>query len=372
MYGNTNFVPSKLCNLPSIVKETSGLFIYNDLLWTHNDSGGEPVLYAFNLANNVFVRSVVLKNAKNVDWEDVVIDEENVYVADIGNNNGNRKNMKIYVFPLEDLDLDSVETTSFDVSFPDQVDFTSSPNKTNFDAEAIVNLGEELFIFSKNWVNQRCRIYSIAKNDESKEVRLRHEWNSNGMITGGDFNATDSVLILCGYNGLLQPFIWMFWDFEGEFWNGNKRRVNLNLPFHQTEGIAHYKDDLYYLSNEAFTTLGNVPSYLFSFRTKNWIDETNNFIQSSSSETGEEGNISEEFKIYPNPSKDFVKLSWDNHINISAIELYSIDGRQSEMWFNNPINHERELDVSMYESGNYIVVLTSDEKKYAQQVVIQK
>ena len=35
--------------LPKIINETSGLEILNDVFITHNDSGGEPSLYFFNL-----------------------------------------------------------------------------------------------------------------------------------------------------------------------------------------------------------------------------------------------------------------------------------------------------------------------------------
>ena len=34
--------------LPTEVSETSGLFFHNGRLWTHNDSGGKPILYALD------------------------------------------------------------------------------------------------------------------------------------------------------------------------------------------------------------------------------------------------------------------------------------------------------------------------------------
>ena len=35
--------------LPKVINETSGLEILNEVFITHNDSGGEPSLYFFNL-----------------------------------------------------------------------------------------------------------------------------------------------------------------------------------------------------------------------------------------------------------------------------------------------------------------------------------
>ena len=38
------FNPELIAELPHEVHETSGLFFHNGLLWTHNDSGGKPIL----------------------------------------------------------------------------------------------------------------------------------------------------------------------------------------------------------------------------------------------------------------------------------------------------------------------------------------
>ena len=42
------FCPQFKAKLPEEVCETSGLFFHNGRLWTHNDSGGEPILYALD------------------------------------------------------------------------------------------------------------------------------------------------------------------------------------------------------------------------------------------------------------------------------------------------------------------------------------
>ena len=39
------FTPVLKSELPEEVKETSGLFFHNGRLWTHNDSGGKPILF---------------------------------------------------------------------------------------------------------------------------------------------------------------------------------------------------------------------------------------------------------------------------------------------------------------------------------------
>ena len=45
---NLIYLPQFKSELPEEVKETSGLFMHNGRLWTHNDSGGKPILYALD------------------------------------------------------------------------------------------------------------------------------------------------------------------------------------------------------------------------------------------------------------------------------------------------------------------------------------
>lgn len=64
----------KVTTLPSIVQETSGIETTNPVyIWTHNDSGGEPELYKIDTFGTL-IKTIVIKNAQNTDWEDVTSD----------------------------------------------------------------------------------------------------------------------------------------------------------------------------------------------------------------------------------------------------------------------------------------------------------
>ena len=86
-----------------MVDESSGLAFSRrtpDLLWTHNDSDGEPVLYAIGL-DGKFRGSVRLAGIKNIDWEDMASFELDgrawLMVGDIGDNTPRRTGAAIYV-----------------------------------------------------------------------------------------------------------------------------------------------------------------------------------------------------------------------------------------------------------------------------------
>ncbi|MEY2836376.1 MAG: hypothetical protein RLZZ557_2038, partial [Bacteroidota bacterium] len=80
-----------------MLAENSGMIWWNNLLWQHNDSGGEPAIYASDTASNIIQRRIGLKGGFNIDWEDIAQDEEFIYVADAGNNiNGARPKFMVY------------------------------------------------------------------------------------------------------------------------------------------------------------------------------------------------------------------------------------------------------------------------------------
>ena len=111
--------------LPKIINETSGLEILNEVFITHNDSGGEPSLYFFNL-NGEIINSIKLEDESfweiyNNDWEDITADEDYIFIADTGNNFGNRDNLNIIKVKINDFSIDG----KIDIAYKDQDTFFS-------------------------------------------------------------------------------------------------------------------------------------------------------------------------------------------------------------------------------------------------------
>ena len=125
--------------LPKVINETSGLEIQNEVFITHNDSGGEPILYFFNL-NGEITNSIKLGEKSfweiyNNDWEDITADEDYIFIADTGNNFGNRGNLKIIKVKTNDFSIDGI----IDVTYKDQKTFTKfiPKLKHKYDAETL-------------------------------------------------------------------------------------------------------------------------------------------------------------------------------------------------------------------------------------------
>jgi hypothetical protein len=258
-YNDISIKPTFNANLDAKLNETSGLIWWNNQVWMHNDSGGEPALYAADPATERIVKKVTIKNATNIDWEDVAQDNTYIYIGDIGNNaNGNRRDLKIYKVRKSDvISKATVQATIINFSYNDQTDYTpTGSNHTNFDCEALIAYGDSLFLFSKDWVDNKTRLYKLPKKPGTYRAINIGELNVQGLITGAEIIANKRVIVLTGYNSLITPFIYLLYDFKGNrFFAANKRKAGINQSFLQAEGICATSDTSFYISNERLQTL---------------------------------------------------------------------------------------------------------------------
>ena len=266
--------PQELVEIPGILNEISGLIFQTDTsLFAHNDSGNEPFIYELSLNEKRVNRSIKIFNMVNLDWEDIAQDQQYIYIADTGNNLGGRKNLKILkILKNEVLAQDSVEADSITFAYEDQTDFTLS-NDHNFDCEAMINFENQLFLFSKNRVDFKTNIYSLPKAIGNYNAVLKGEFDVEGLITGATINESKDVIALLGYedNGTtFKPFIWLFYEFEGnDFFNGKKKKLELNFDG-QMEAITFGKNDNLYFSLESES--GNEVQFVYHIKIEEFLN----------------------------------------------------------------------------------------------------
>ena len=250
------FAPEFRAELPKEVKETSGLFFDKGRLWTHNDSGGKPILYGLDTTTFEVVQTITLKNAKNKDWEDVCTDGRNVFVGDFGNNKGKRKNLRIYTFPLKDIPTEgnvSIQVDSICFSFADQMDFDNKTHQHDFDCEAMFATDEYLYLFSKGWASGTTKLYRLSKSPGKQVAKVVNGFDSQGLVTGADYDRENGILVVVGYvKQVWLPFLYLIYDFDDTGVNLSNRRFELhNYLGTQTEGICFFDHGKCYLSAEA-------------------------------------------------------------------------------------------------------------------------
>ena len=221
--------------LPGQINESSGMFLDGGLIWNHNDSGDRPFLYAFSQGNRKLERKVLIANSKAKDWEAVTTDNQFVYIGDIGNNSGKRRDLTIYRVSLDSLRLDQ-KTVPFDgkiqFEYADQTFSKHQKSGNNFDCEAMIAMQDSLYLFSKNWGNGKTTVYRLPKKVGNHIARPVHSFDVEGLITSASYDKGSQQLCLLGYtlrNGIFSPFVWFFDDFPDRKWFEGKRQ-RFDLP----------------------------------------------------------------------------------------------------------------------------------------------
>lgn len=324
--------------LPPVLKESSGVIFFNGKLISHNDSGNQNVLYELDPVSGMVTRTITIDNAVNVDWEDIAQDSTSIYIGDIGNNNGNRTDLKIYkINKTEYLNATTVTAEIIYFNYSDQTDFTSNPNNTEWDSEALINFDTALILLTKNWVTGITKAYPIPKNSGNYSASsLPTPLNSQGLITGATFNESTGKLYSVGYSLLLQPFVWISEGFSGnDIFSGTNTQIPLaNLGFEQVEAITHTAPNTYFMTSESFNIVSlSEDAKLISFSTNDAV--------SSVEETPLDS-----LTLYPNPVEDILII---DGLEFNSIEVYDMNSRLVHK------GNSREVNLSQLERGVYAI-----------------
>ncbi len=330
-----NFI--EVTDLNDNVSETSGLLYFDGRIITHNDSQGLNNLYEIDRDTGNITRTVVIKGATNKDWEDLSQDEDYIYIGDFGNNNGDRTDLKIYkISKSEYLASNEVTAESIDFNYIDQEGLVSAPQNTNFDAEALISFGDYLYIFTKNWLDERSNIYKVPKTTGFYSVPRIDQINTKGLVTGATINDTADKIILSGYSGIRAFVIELRGFSGGKFSNGIIDKYILDLPLNesfQIESVAYANGFDYYMSSEK-NALGGATLYSLTSTT-----------------LGLSGFDFKEYAIYPNPVNEILNIG--NVAQLERVEIYNLLGQS----LHEDKSGKDEIDLSELSRGVYVVKL---------------
>lgn len=163
-----------------------------------------------------------------------------------------RKNLRVLKVAKDSLAAKrAVVRDTINFRFPDQEVFPGDYSH-NYDCESVIALGDSLYIFSKNWQDHACRMYSLPKVAGTYNAKLRAVFNTQGIITSAAIAPNQQKVVLIGYNysGDMDPFIWIFSDFKGaDFFGGTAKRYNLDMK-RQTEAVEFMNDSTLVITAE--------------------------------------------------------------------------------------------------------------------------
>ncbi len=253
IYNSATVSPVTTFPLNELLDETSGLILWDGFLWTHNDDS-DTRIYQVDASQAKIVAQYQLEGVVNRDWEEISQDGDYIYLGDFGNNaSGNRSDLHLLRIEKQSFRYGKAIIDTIWFSYSDQLDFNPRrPNQTEFDCEAFIVSHDSIYLFTKQWSSGQTSVYSLPKVPGRYLAKRIDQYDIQGLVTGATYMDSLNLLALCGYNILLQPFIFLLYDFQDfRFFSGNKRKLSVNLPFHQVEGIATDDGLIYFLSNEA-------------------------------------------------------------------------------------------------------------------------
>lgn len=330
------------------VRETSGLLVINNKIITHNDSGDDPKLYELNAGTGAIERVITISNASHIDWEDITMDDDYIYIGDIGNNNGNRTDLKIYKIDKDDFtNSDTVSAEIINFSYEDQTDFTSLPNANDFDAEALTIFDDSLLIFTKNWQDFQTKVYQIPKTSGTHFAKKISTGNVQGLITGATVSSENpDLFFLSGYTTSLVPFLIIIPENRApgpDIFNNGFTKVSLENELeegNQVEGIFSYALHKLYISREKFE--GNLNGNTIERDPKLYeiTEPFSSLLHTTSSQKLE-------IKIN-NPVRNEIRIH--SNLTIEKVELFSILGKRVSLEFDT-----NKLMVNHLKKGLYIL-----------------
>lgn len=253
---------------PDELHEVSGMFMGNDsILYAANDSGNAPIIYGID-ANGKMVRTVFVKGANNVDWEEITTTDRFIFIGDFGNNENARKDLCIYKIDQSSFySKDTVTATKTTIRYLNQTSFPETAANKNFDMEAMVSKYGNLYLFSKNRTSPftgYTYLYSMSTLSGDYElapidsVWLGEKPKEMSSTTGAALSPDGRCLVLLGYNKL-----WTFQDFWGEdFFSGYASTFHFD-SFSQREAVTFLNDTTLLIGDEK-NPLGGQNLYLLN------------------------------------------------------------------------------------------------------------
>ncbi|UCH80405.1 MAG: hypothetical protein JSW20_11780 [Nitrospiraceae bacterium] len=196
-----------------LIDEASGLVASrtnSGVLWTHNDSGDQPRIFAMNLKGD-HLGEFNLLNTENHDWEDIAAGpgpadgEQYLYIGDIGDNS--RIRTSIFVYRLREPEVEQTQPpVSMDITDVDVLEM-QYPDNQAFDAETLLvdPVSGDIFIVTKN-NTATSKVFRNPSPHNADEIFTLEEVATVKLgtsflyaVTGGDVSGDGSMIILRSY-----------------------------------------------------------------------------------------------------------------------------------------------------------------------------
>jgi hypothetical protein len=197
------------------ITESSGLVVsrcQENVLWTQNDSGDGPFIFAINRAGD-HLGTWKVEDARNLDWEDMATYKDPsgkcvIYVGEIGNSkDGERLEHTIYRFPepiVGETDRTTTRGSALVTEPATELRFSYPDKRRNAEVLLSDPSSGTLYVISKEQ-SEPATVYKLKhefgqqKQIAEKIAEITVPAIPFGMLTGGAISADGRRLVLCDY-----------------------------------------------------------------------------------------------------------------------------------------------------------------------------
>lgn len=239
------------------ITESSGIAAsrcQNNVLWTHNDSGDGPFIFALN-GSGESLGTWKVQNAENIDWEDIAAYKDKggkcfLYIGDIGDNESKLTEHAVYrikepIFSSSDSKSDRQNPLTTEVV--EVVRFKYPDHRQNAETLMVHPISGDIYVLTKR-VNGPAGVYRVKPDfgsPETQKAQILTEISipaiPNGLLTGGDISPDGRRIIICDYT---QAYEYILPDSAANFdeiWKQKPEIVNIGER-RQGEGVCYSVD----------------------------------------------------------------------------------------------------------------------------------
>ena len=347
--------------------ETSGIMKLGNDFWMHVDDSDKSI-YRIDTQSDSIFQKVTILNSSNQDWEDIFCDDKYVYIGDIGNNGGNRHNLRFYRIDRTEIDstTTSVNSEKIKFTYSDQTVFNTN-NGNYYDCEAFIVLHDTIHMFTKGWRNRWTKHYMLPAVPGSQVAQLVDSFNVDGLITSAAIQG-DSLVVLLGLNYVngSKSFVWTLSNFTGsDFFGGNKRRFeigNIN-NVGQVEAICFSDTNKCFITNEG---LSATPPQIREI-------DLNPFLISMSVPVGIGKPADErDFNVYPNPFAGNTNFEYTlQQASQVSIEIVNAVGERVQTLADSEKQHagKYSFQIGDLSPGIYFLRFTAGDQSVIRRIV---
>ena len=184
----------------------------SDVLWTHNDSGNGPFIFAINPKGEVLATFKV-KDVKNKDWEDIAAFEDAagecyIYIGDIGDNDEKAPSHEVYRIREPVVGSGTPGSSikqPLEMTIKDTVRFSYPDTPQNAETLMVHPVTGSIYVATKHESGPSF-VYKIQPSFGSPDVQKAEKVGQisvpavpNGLLTGGDISPDGRHAMLCDY-----------------------------------------------------------------------------------------------------------------------------------------------------------------------------